>query len=425
MLNKGACGRIWRIKRQKKGRRTTLSCARSTLRMRYWLTITCLEGLTKIMRSASWVFVLVLWLAGVAGAQGLVVVIPDAATSYSLTYEAGQHGSLEGELSQVVLPGADGSAVAAVAAEGYSFIEWSDGRTDNPRVDGNVQENVNVSALFADITPPRSHVSVVSNDDGTWAGPTISFPYSAYEVHNGFYAPEWGSGVKEVELYVKVPGSNILAPTGVMVEGDCCERLVYTGADGNGLYEFATRATDNAGNIEEAPTEAQAYALWNLTLNGPFTAEVETSSTMTLFPMEEYLNIIIEIEGAIPGGTITVSRTKGPSDPGEAFEGGLLLDEHLTITGEGLGDAWTATLIWDIGYERVVDWIWPLDTVFQVGEMSRVKQYPAEVRVPQFADKGFRLTSWVIAEGVSGFGDFYAGNRWAYKGNWVGGWVLE
>lgn len=68
---------------------------------------------------------------------------------YTLTYSANANGSLTGTTSQTVNAGADGSAVTAVPATGYSFTSWSDASTANPRTDTAVSGNITVSASFA------------------------------------------------------------------------------------------------------------------------------------------------------------------------------------------------------------------------------------------------------------------------------------
>ena len=69
-----------------------------------------------------------------------------------LSYAAGEHGFLAGMTSQRVAKGASGEPVLALADEGYMFSKWNDGVTENPRVDRNVTEAVNVSAIFSPIT---------------------------------------------------------------------------------------------------------------------------------------------------------------------------------------------------------------------------------------------------------------------------------
>jgi len=67
---------------------------------------------------------------------------------FQLNYTAGPNGSITGETMQIVYPYADGTAVEAVPDPGYSFVQWSDGSTENPRVDTNVTKNIAVTAEF-------------------------------------------------------------------------------------------------------------------------------------------------------------------------------------------------------------------------------------------------------------------------------------
>ncbi|MEA1960703.1 MAG: InlB B-repeat-containing protein [Bacillota bacterium] len=68
--------------------------------------------------------------------------------SYLLTYSAGEHGTLIGNVNQTVTYGADGTEVEAVADEGYYFKCWSDGITTAKRRDINITENLNLTARF-------------------------------------------------------------------------------------------------------------------------------------------------------------------------------------------------------------------------------------------------------------------------------------
>lgn len=70
---------------------------------------------------------------------------------YTLTYTAGNNGSLTGTTSQEVEYGNSGTAVTAVPNTGYRFIKWSDDSTANPRTDTNVMGPIAVEAEFAAI----------------------------------------------------------------------------------------------------------------------------------------------------------------------------------------------------------------------------------------------------------------------------------
>ena len=68
--------------------------------------------------------------------------------TYNLTYKAGAGGKVEGNISQTVKEGEDGSAVQAVPEPGYQFYQWDDERVDNPRIDKNITNDKTVTALF-------------------------------------------------------------------------------------------------------------------------------------------------------------------------------------------------------------------------------------------------------------------------------------
>ncbi len=71
-----------------------------------------------------------------------------AVRTYTLTYEAGDGGFIEGNVRQTIREGEDGTAVEAVPDDGYYFVQWNDGRTDNPRIDRNITTDMVITANF-------------------------------------------------------------------------------------------------------------------------------------------------------------------------------------------------------------------------------------------------------------------------------------
>lgn len=65
-----------------------------------------------------------------------------------LTYKAGLSGTVSGAINQRLLPGEDGQPVWANPDAGYVLSAWSDGVTENPRTDLNVQDTIDVTAEF-------------------------------------------------------------------------------------------------------------------------------------------------------------------------------------------------------------------------------------------------------------------------------------
>ena len=67
---------------------------------------------------------------------------------FELIYNSESFGYIEGDTFQEVMYGQNASEVTAVPNEGYIFLKWSDERTDNPRTDFNITENLSVDAIF-------------------------------------------------------------------------------------------------------------------------------------------------------------------------------------------------------------------------------------------------------------------------------------
>ena len=83
-----------------------------------------------------------------------VEVVAYFSRGYSLTYTAGEGGTIEGTTEQSVLAGEDGTAVTAVPSEGYAFVRWSDGVTTATRTDTDINSDINVTAEFDIIANP-------------------------------------------------------------------------------------------------------------------------------------------------------------------------------------------------------------------------------------------------------------------------------
>ncbi|MFO7974672.1 MAG: C45 family autoproteolytic acyltransferase/hydrolase [Candidatus Hydrogenedentota bacterium] len=94
---------------------------------------------------ADWDFAAV-W--SLSGAYPVLRQLPQC----TLVYEAESDGAIEGPATQTVNRGTSGAPVTAVPAEGFDFVQWSDGATANPRVDTNVTADVSITANFVRLT---------------------------------------------------------------------------------------------------------------------------------------------------------------------------------------------------------------------------------------------------------------------------------
>ncbi len=82
----------------------------------------------------------------------------DVVLYYTLHYSSSENGHISGDTLQTVEEFQDGTSVEAVPNSGFYFIEWSDGVTDNPRTDLQVENDVSVQAIFDISTEVRNNL---------------------------------------------------------------------------------------------------------------------------------------------------------------------------------------------------------------------------------------------------------------------------
>ena len=75
--------------------------------------------------------------------------------SYTLTYKAGNGGTIQGETTQKVVSGGSGTAVTAIPEKGYRFSRWNDGVPTVSRTDINVTNDYMVTAEFVPAVPEK------------------------------------------------------------------------------------------------------------------------------------------------------------------------------------------------------------------------------------------------------------------------------
>ncbi|ADV46072.1 immunoglobulin-like domain-containing protein [Nitratifractor salsuginis] len=130
---------------------------------------------------------------GASASDGVLITVNKKVLTYTLIYRAGPNGSLVGETRQTVDQNADGSEVTALPDNGYHFLKWSDGSTQNPRVDTKVQADLDVTAQFAPnevkktvigprpIAPtPLSRATLIASPDGSGDACTLQTPCSLH-----------------------------------------------------------------------------------------------------------------------------------------------------------------------------------------------------------------------------------------------------
>jgi hypothetical protein len=78
---------------------------------------------------------------------GLEEALPEE-KYYNVTYSGSNNGKIEGNQFQVIKRGESGTAVTAVADEGYVFLKWNDGVLEATRTDEKIYEDLEVYPVF-------------------------------------------------------------------------------------------------------------------------------------------------------------------------------------------------------------------------------------------------------------------------------------
>jgi len=78
----------------------------------------------------------------------LSLTVHFAINQYTVTYTAGENGTIDGTALQVVDHGNDASPVTAVANQGYHFVNWNDGLSSARRNDTDITGDLTASAAF-------------------------------------------------------------------------------------------------------------------------------------------------------------------------------------------------------------------------------------------------------------------------------------
>jgi PKD repeat protein len=191
-----------------------------------------------------------------------------ASGPYTLTYEAGTGGSIRGTSLQTVDCGHDGSQVTAVPDSCSSFVDWSDGTTDNPRTDRNVTADLTVTANFAADGPYT--LTYTTSDGGTIsadASQTVACGDDGSEVSADpdpcHHFVKWSDGRTE-SLRTDTDVTADVTVTAIFAVD--CYTLDYAAEAGGGV-EGDTHQTVNCGasgtEVRVVPDSCHDFAGWS------------------------------------------------------------------------------------------------------------------------------------------------------------------
>ncbi len=297
---------------------------------------------------------------------------------YTLTYTAGDNGTITGTSPQTVDQCADGSEVTALANEGYYFTSWDDGVLTASRTDTNVLADITVTANFEADAPvihtltysagANGHIegetpqTVNDGDSGTevsavadpgfhflnWDDASTDNPRTDLNVQGDISAtasfeanlasdkniidfsfPQGSGVISGTDIAVTVPfGTNVtaLVPT-IVLSGGTVSPLSGVAQDFTGPVTYTVTATD------------ETFQVYMVTVSfvAPSTIATVTSLTYTISNSGTANETITNVSFGISRTTFLAALTKGQVDQtwdDSAIADPVVTDNTLVVTAQ-------------------------------------------------------------------------------------------
>ncbi len=208
-----------------------------------------------------------------------------AINTYTLSYTAGANGTLTGTVSQTVNYNASGTAVTAVPNTGYHFVNWSDGKTANPRTDASVTANVNVTANFAANTVTNYTLTYTAGANGSISGTasqTVASGGSGTAVtavpNTGYHFVDWSDSSTANPR----TDSNVTASISVTANFAIDTHTITVTSGANGTITPGTETVNHASDATFTITADTGYHIASIVVDGsPLVTSFETTPTAT------------------------------------------------------------------------------------------------------------------------------------------------
>jgi hypothetical protein len=204
-----------------------------------------------------------------------------ATAMLKLTYTAGANGTLTGTTPQVVFSTATGSAVMAVPATGYHFLNWSDASTANPRTDTPVTANVSVTANFATGGYTLAYTAGANGSISGITPQTVNHGSSGSAVTavpaTGYHFVNWSDGV----LTAARTDTNVTANKSVTANFAINTYTLTYAAGANGSLTGTTPQTVNYNSSVTAVTAVPATGYHFVNWSDASTSNPRTDANVT------------------------------------------------------------------------------------------------------------------------------------------------
>lgn len=229
--------------------------------------------------------------------------------NFYLLYEAGNNGSITGNLDQVVAEGASGTPVEAVPNLGFQFVNWSDASTANPRTDTNVLADLSVTANFAVATFNLEYTAGTGGSITGTASQTVNYEANGESVtatpldHYSFV--QWSDLVTEATRQELSVTSDLSVEAEFTIDQ---VSVTYTAGDNGSITGETEQSVDYDGTgtqVTAVPATGYHFVEWSdLSVENPrtdenVTTEIDVTAT---FAINEYT-----LDYAVDGGNGSIT----------------------------------------------------------------------------------------------------------------------
>ena len=239
-----------------------------------------------------------------------------AINTYTLTYLAGTNGTLSGATPQMVNYGTSGLPVSAIPGTGYSFVNWSDGSTANPRTDLNVTSNLLVTANFVINTYTLIYAADTNGTIGGTSPQTVNYGASGDVVsavpNLGYSFTNWSDGLTANPRIDTNVTTNVNVTANFVLNTYTLAYLAGTNGTISGITPQSVNYGTNGTPVSAVPNPGFAFLNWS---DGrAANPRTDTNVTNNLVVTAIFINSVPPVitgMGMSVGGGFTLGGTGG------------------------------------------------------------------------------------------------------------------
>lgn len=227
---------------------------------------------------------------------------------FKVAYVAGKNGTISGDLDQEVNYGDDASAVTAIPAPGYKFVDWSDDVTTAKRTDKDVDGNLTVTANFEIETYKLTYaVSGKGTITGT-ASQTVQYKGNGTKVTAvpaaGYSFVKWSDGVKTPARTDLARTSSLSVTAQFAIQ---TFSLKYAAGANGSISGTANQTVDylqDGVRVTAVPAKGYKFVKWSDELKTAARTDLDRTSNIEVTAIFEAQKFVIRYQAG-DGGTIT------------------------------------------------------------------------------------------------------------------------